>query len=224
MRPINRSFGRWGMAILLFAHGMGAVELWAQGPPVIEQNDGPAMQNVSLIYIDVPPPPPEIKVHDIIYIEVDEKAEAIVNSRFNRQRNGSYSAALKQFIKFGPTNNLENAAENTPTIEGTLQNRLQALGTLTDSEGITFKIGATVVEVLPNGTLILEARKTIQANQDLFEYRLTGRVDKSALTPQRTVRTEKIAELEIHRKQKGKIFDSTKTNWGTRILDIITPF
>uniref|UniRef100_A0A7C2P0V1 Flagellar L-ring protein n=1 Tax=Schlesneria paludicola TaxID=360056 RepID=A0A7C2P0V1_9PLAN len=185
----------------------------------------PTIRDYSWIYIDAPPPPSLIKVHDIITIEVDEKAEVIVNSRFNRQRNGSYQLSLKEFIRLrtdGPT--IENTASTEPSIEGNLQNRLQTIGQLTDLEGITYKIAATVVDVLPNGTIVLEARKSIRTNQDVFEYRMTGRIDKGKIKPDRTARTEDIAELKIDRIQKGKVFDSTKTNWGTRILDILMPF
>jgi len=170
-------------------------------------------------------PPSLIKVHDIITIEVDEKAEVTVNSRFNRQRNGSYQLALKEFIRLrsdGPT--MENSASTEPTIEGNLQNRLQTIGQLTDLEGITYKIAATVVDVLPNGTIVLEARKSIRTNQDVFEYRMTGRIDKGKVKPDRSARTEDIAELKIERVQKGKVFDSTKTAWGTRLMDLLMPF
>jgi flagellar L-ring protein precursor FlgH len=182
------------------------------------------VRDFSWIYIDAPPPPTQIKVHDIITIEVDEKAEVIVNSRFNRQRNGSFKAQLKEFVRIVDGDKLVSAAANEPTIEGTLQNRLQTIGQGTDSEGITYKIAATVVDVLPNGTIVLEARKSVRSNQDFFEYRLTGRVDKGKIKPDRTARTEDIAELKIERVQRGKIFDSTKVNWGTRVLDIIWPF
>ena len=196
----------------------------AQGPPIIDMDDAPPVRELSWLYVDAPPPPPEIKMHDIIVIEVDEKAEVIINSRFNRQRNGSFAAQLKSFIRIGEDGNLETAASNTPAIAGTLQNRLQTIGTGTDTEGITYKIGATVVEVLPNGTLVVEARKTIHSNQDFFEYRLTGLVDKNAIKANRTVRTENFADLQIVRNQRGKIFDSTKVGWGTRILDVLWPF
>ncbi len=213
-----RSLWLTGLAILVWP-GF----LCAQGPPLIDMQDAPDIRELSWLYVDAPPPPPEIKVHDIIVIEVDEKAEVIVNSRFNRQRNGSFTAQLKSFIRLND-GNLEPAALNAPSIEGTLQNRLQTIGTGTDTEGITYKIGATVVEVLPNGTIVVEARKTIHSNQDFFEYRLTGIVDKMAIKANRTVRTENFADLQIIRNQKGKIFDSTKVNWGTRVLDIIWPF
>jgi flagellar L-ring protein precursor FlgH len=191
--------------------------------PLIEETL-PRVRDYSWIYVEPPPPPAQIKVHDIITIEVDEKAEVIVNSRFNRQRNGSYKAQLKEFVKIVGGPKLITAADNQPTVEGNLQNRLQTIGQLTDSEGITYRIAATVVDVLPNGTIVLEARKSIRTNQDFFEYRLTGRVDKGKIKPDRTARTEDIAELKIERVQRGKVFDSTKVNWGTRILDVIVPF
>jgi flagellar L-ring protein precursor FlgH len=191
---------------------------FSPGPP-------PSMRDYSWIHIDAPPPPSLIRVHDILTIEVDEKAEVIVNSRFSRQRNGAYQLSLQEFVRLrtnGPT--VENSASTEPTIQGNLQNRLQTTGQLTDLEGITYKIAATVVDVLPNGTIVLEARKSIRTNQDLFEYRLTGRVDKGKIKPDRTARTEDIAELKIERIQKGKVFDSTKTAWGTRMMDLLFPF
>jgi flagellar L-ring protein precursor FlgH len=184
----------------------------------------PHVRDYSWIYLEAPPPPAQIKVHDILTVEVDEKAEVIVNSRFNRQRNGTYKVQLKDFVKFVAGPKLANAAGDQPAVEGSLQNRLQTIGQGTDMEGITYKIAATVVDVLPNGTIVLEARKSVRSNQDFFEYRLTGRIDKAKIKPDRTVRTENIAELKIERIQRGKIFDSTKVNWGTRILDTITPF
>ncbi len=211
----------WSALLLALTLALPAVAA-AQGPPIIDDGEGPLMRDVSLIFIDVPPPPSEIKVHDIITIEVDEKAEVIVNSRFNRQRNGAFTADLNKFLLFN-NGNLEGM-ETDIGIDGSLQNRLQTLGTLTDTEGITYKIGATVVDVLPNGNLVLEARKSIRTNQDFFEYRLTGTVPAASVSVNRTVRTEKFANLDIIRMQRGKIFDSTKVNWGTRILDIIFPF
>lgn len=198
----------------------------AQAPsgPFILSPTQSLVRDHSFIHIDAPPAPSLIKVHDILTIEVDEKAEVIVNSRFNRQRNGSYKAEIKDFVRFAAGPRLLTASDNTPAIDTTMSNRLQTIGQATDSEGITYKIAASVVDVLPNGTIVLEARKSIRTNQDLFEYRLTGRVDRGKIKPDRTARTEDIAELQIERLQRGKIFDSTKVNWGTRILDTLSPF
>ena len=200
-------------------------EVRAQGGPFINPVGAPMVEEYSWIYLEQPPPPPQIKIHDIITIEVDEKAEVIVNSRFNRQRQGAYLAELAEFVRIvdGGTK-LVPAATSAPAIEAILTNRLQTIGQSTDLEGITYKIAATVVDIRPNGVLILEARKSIRTNQDFFEYRLTGEIASGMVSPTRAARTDSIANLRIERKQRGKVFDSTKINWGGRILDIISPF
>lgn len=215
-----RRAGAIGLALLAWT-----TIVQGQEGPYIQLNGAARMQDYSFIYLEPAPPPPQIKVHDIITIEVDEKVEVIVNSRFNRQRNGSYKAQLKDFVRLKDgLERLAPAAQTQPTIDATITNRLQTIGQLTDQEGISYKIAATVVDVLPNGTIVLEARKSIRTNQDFFEYRLTGRIDKSAITPARHARTEDIAELKIERSQRGKVFDSTKVNWGTRLFDFVSPF
>jgi hypothetical protein len=44
------------------------------------------------------------------------------------------------------------------------------------------------------------------------------------ITAARTARTEDIAELQIERRQRGKVFDSTKVNWMTGLMDRYFPF
>lgn len=135
-----------------------AVDAFPRTGPVMLGTNRTRIRDYSWIYIE-PPVPPEIKLHDIVTIIVDEKSEVIMNSKFNRQRRSNLKAELKEFIRLGNTGNLANAAANAPTIDAQLQGTLNSTGQLTDQEGIKYRIAATVVDVLPNGVLQLEARK-----------------------------------------------------------------
>ena len=181
------------------------------------------IRDYSWIYVE-PPVPPEIKLHDIVTIIVDEKSEVIMNSKFNRQRRSNLKAELKEFIRLGNTGNLANAAVNAPTIDAQLQGTLNSTGQLTDQEGIKYRIAATVVDVLPNGVLQLEARKKIQTQDDVSEYTLTGELRASDVAPDNTASSENIASLNIVKNQTGRIYDSTKRNWGYRLYDFLSPF
>jgi flagellar L-ring protein precursor FlgH len=181
------------------------------------------MRDYSWIYIDSPQPR-EIQVHDIITILVDEKSEVTINSRFNRQRTANLTAELKEFIRINEAGNLGNAASNSPTIDGGLQNRLQSTGGLTDQEGIRYRIAATVVDVLPNGNIVLEARKSIRSNRDLWEYSLTGVLRSQDIAQNNTAVSEDIANLRIVKRQRGKVYNSTRLPWGSRLWDVIFPF
>ncbi len=181
------------------------------------------LQHHSFCYIPQTPPQ-EIHVHDIVTIIVKEISEVSVDSRFNRSRRGSLLAELGEFIRFSEDGNLTNAAENSPAIDGTLNARLDATGRVLESEEIVYRIAATVVDVLPNGNLVLEARKGIESNGDAWEYTLTGTVRSVDINRDNTALSENIANLKIKKTQAGRVKDSTRRAWGVRILDFIFPF
>jgi flagellar L-ring protein precursor FlgH len=174
-------------------------------------------------YIDVPKPR-EIKLHDIVTVIVKEASESNATSRYNRQRNGNLTAQMREFIRIGQGGRLLTAASNQPSIDTNLQGRLQSTGQVSEQEGIKYRIASTVVDVLPNGILVLEARKTIHNNLDLWEYTLTGRLRPQDIAPDNTALSEHIADLQISKKQKGKLTDSTQRPWGLFLYDKLAPF
>lgn len=200
------------------------------GPgPVVPLPAGPLgpqplrRRDVSWIYIDRPRPR-KVGVHDIITVIVDEKSEVTQNSRFNRQRNAVYTAQLKEWLRINSDGNLDVAATNSPGINGQLRSQLQSFGTGLSQEGMKYRIAATVVDILPNGTLILEAHKSIRTNSELWEYSLTGRIRSQDVAGNNTVNSENIADLMIAKREHGKIQDSTKRGWLQRIYDFALPF
>lgn len=171
-----------------------------------------------------PPQPREIKVHDLITILVKEQSETTVNARFNRNRRSTLKAELKEFIRLDDDGNLTNAAEDSPTIDASMNNRFQTEGLLLEREGMIYRIAATVVDVRPNGNVVLEARKSIRSNRDAWEYQLTGEIRAQDIYRDNTALSENIANLQIVKHQRGKVYESTETRWGTRLVEMFFPF
>jgi|SRR5579862_2395729 len=194
----------------------GRGDFFAPHPPLL-------VQDFAWSFVDAPKPR-EVKVHDIITVLVQEAAETSATSRYNRQRNGQYTAQLAQFIRIDSKGNLNNAAQNSPEIDGELQSRLQSTGQVTEQEAIKYRIAATIVDVLPNGILVLEARKSIVDNKDLWEYTLTGKVRPQDIKANNSTMSENIADLSISKVQHGKLHDSTKRAWFVHLYDWIGPF
>ncbi|MCA9014856.1 MAG: flagellar basal body L-ring protein FlgH [Planctomycetaceae bacterium] len=183
----------------------------------------PLIRDYSLIYVPAPEPI-VVKVHDIISILVDEKSSVTVDSRFNRNRSETLKAELKEFLRIDEAGNLAPAALNSPKIDAQLQGRLQSTGQLADREGIQYRIAAIVVDIRPNGNLILEARKSIRTNRDVWEYRLTGEIRSKDVNRDNTALSENIANLNIEKHQRGKVYQSTKRPWGVVLYDWFFPF
>ncbi len=180
-------------------------------------------RDLSWIYIDRPRPR-KLGVHDIITVIVDEKSESTQNSRFNRQRNIIFNAILREFIRINSQGNLATAASDAPGIQGQLQSQMQSYGQGLSQEGLKYRIAATVVDILPNGTLILEARKSILTNDALWEYSLTGRIRTQDVAGNNSVLSENVADLKITKRENGKIPDSTKRGILTKLYDWWLPF
>ncbi|MCA8987824.1 MAG: flagellar basal body L-ring protein FlgH [Planctomycetaceae bacterium] len=182
----------------------------------------PSVRDFSLIYVDEPQAR-EFMVNDIVTVIVSERSEVTLNSRFNRQRTNNLTAELNEFVKLSGLT-LRNSASTAPTIEGSQKERLQTSGQVTDAEGITYRIAATVVDIRPNGNLVLEARKRIDANDDLWEYTLHGEVRYEDILNNNTVLSENIANLNIEKRQKGRVYSSVSRRWGSKVFDWIWPF
>ena len=182
-----------------------------------------SIRDFSWIYIEEPELE-EIKQHDIITILVDKKYQDRVNSNFNRQRNLSFKAELKEFLRLDDDGNLANAADNQPTIDTNLQGNLTSNGGISNQEGIQYRIAAIVVEVLPNGNLVLEARDRIEINGDVFVYTLTGILPSDKVAANMTATSENIYNLDVAKEMKGKVGDAVKRPWGMYLYDKLSPF
>src|SRR5262249_48064117 len=111
-----------------------------------------------------------------------------------------------------------------PGIQGQLQSQMQSYGQGLSQEGLKYRIAATVVDVLPNGTLILEARKTILTNDALWEYSLTGRIRTQDVAGNNSVLSENVAHLSTTKRETGKIPASTNRGILTKLYDFFLPF
>jgi flagellar L-ring protein precursor FlgH len=203
---------------------LGPLPVPGQGPFPLPRPPGPPLiRDYSWIYIDAAPPR-KLQVHDIITVIVDEKSEVTSNNSYVRQKQGQFKAELRNFIRIDSSGNLNNAAQNQPSVEGNLQSRLNSRGQVNSREGVRYRIAATVVDVLPNGTIILEARKTIRTNTDVWEYSLTGRMRAQDVQANNTVLSENIADMNIVKSEKGRLRDSTKRGWMIWMYDLLGPF
>lgn len=194
-----------------------------RGPQLLPPNQAPPlarMSQFSLIHQQTA----ELALHDIVTIIVDEKSEVQMNQKFNRQRNSKLLAEIGEFVRIGEDGRLLNAAANAPTIDAKLQSNLNSTGQFTDSEGIRYRIAARIVDIRQNGNVILEAKKVIRTQDDTSEYSLTGELRAQDIGPDNTASSENIANLRIVKGQRGRIYDSTKRNWGYRLYDMLFPF
>lgn len=95
----------------------------------------------------------------------------------------------------------------------------QGTGTTTAQNRLTGKAAVTVIDVLPNGNLVVEGKKNLHLNKETVTITISGVVRRDDVRGDNTVLSENVAEAEIRATGRGLIADRQRRGILTRILD-----
>jgi flagellar L-ring protein precursor FlgH len=158
------------------------------------------------------------EVNDIITIVVNEAASAVVSGTSNSSRKSSVNTSIT-----GAAGALSPRLTN---LLGT-SNDIELAGTGTTSRNLTLSttISARVVEVQPNGTLVIEGTRDIGVNSDKQQLTVRGLVRPADLTSTNTINSVQVANLQIKVNGKGVVGDATRRpHFLYRLLLGLLPF
>ena len=160
------------------------------------------------------------QLDDIVTILVTESASAVASGATNTSRKSSANSgitALAGVLGAGsPLANLANLS-NTQQIQGT--------GQTSRNMTISTRLSARVVEVTPNGTLVVEGLKDVSVNSERQTISVSGMVRPSDLTTANTVLSTQVAGLQVKVNGKGVVGDAVKRPFALyRILLGLLPF
>jgi flagellar L-ring protein FlgH len=161
-----------------------------------------------------------LKLHDIIRVKVLEAAKASAEGNINRRKQYQLQAQLIDWVKFdkGDLETNPNSGGD-PSINGVYQGQGQARSNLNTAEGLQFTISATIVDIRPNGHLVIEAHSTVKNNDEIWDQSLSGIVPPDRVDPKGEVRSEDIAELMIDKEERGQVRDGYRRGWMYWLLD-----
>lgn len=177
-------------------------------------------------YYRPPPPPKEVKLRDLVTILVTETAQSKSSGEVQRRKNGLYDAVLKDWLMLDGLSAIKPdlQADGDQRIQAQLNQLYRAEAEIETKELLRFNIAAEVVDIRPNGNLVLEARRHIRLNNENWEYALTGVCRSADIKPDNTVQSEDIAELSIYKREQGHVRDGYRRGWFTRWFDQLQPF
>jgi flagellar L-ring protein FlgH len=177
-------------------------------------------------YYQEPILPRKLKVNDIVTVVVKENSAYFSEGSVDRRKNGLYDAVLKDWVKLASGLTLKPAEQpdGDPKASGTIQQTYKADSELEMRNRIEFRVAATVVDIRPNGNLVLEAHATFQQDNEIFDTSITGIIRPEDIEANNTVLSEDIAEPKIYRKSRGHVRDGYRRGWMTKVIDTINPF
>lgn len=85
-------------------------------------------------------------------------------------------------------------------------------------------ITTTVVDVLPNGHLVVTGEKQVGVNENVDLLRFSGTVDPRALQPGSLVSSTRVANVRIESRGRGAQSEAQAMGWLGRFFNTVTPF
>lgn len=167
-------------------------------------------------------------LNDIVMIRIVENITGLGKANTKTGRDSSMDATVDKF--FGAPLNFNNnnfwGKGNTfsPEVKGSMKNSFKGDGETARQSKLDATISAKVVEVLPNGNLVLESRKEIVINRENQILVLRGIARPEDILPDNTILSTKIADSKIYLVGEGVIGDKQGQGWLVRIIDKIWPF
>jgi len=189
-----------------------------------DERGGIPLASSSLTYREILPPR-EIKLNDLVTVIVIESSQLISEGEFDGRKNLSLSAVLSDWVELnGLSLKPAPQIDGDPTVDGTYNSQFRANGEIETREALKFNITARVVDIRPNGNLVIEARKRVQLDDEIWENALTGIVRREDVDPRNRITSDAVAELSINRRTVGHVRDSYRRGWLTKWYDRWSPF
>jgi flagellar L-ring protein precursor FlgH len=161
-----------------------------------------------------------VRLHDVVSIVVSESLAATTDGQVKNSRSSSASSGLTGlFGKLKASNALQNLLGMTAA------SGLSAQGQSTSNSSLTTTFGAEVVDVLPNGMLVVQATRQLTFSQQTQLIKLRGLVRPEDVSAQNQVQSTAMTDLELEVTGKGIVNDSTyRQNPLVRFLEKLLVF
>jgi flagellar L-ring protein precursor FlgH len=158
------------------------------------------------------------RIHDVVSIVVVESLAASTDGQVKNVRASNASSSISAlFGALKASNSLHNLVGQNSS------SGLTAQGQSTTNSSLSTTFGGEVVDVLPNGMLVVQATRQLTFSQQTQIIKLRGLVRPEDVSAQNQVLSNAMTDLELEVTGKGIVSDSTYrqnplVRWLERLL------
>ncbi|UYV13182.1 MAG: flagellar basal body L-ring protein FlgH [Phycisphaera sp.] len=174
-----------------------------------------------------PPEPREYERHDIIMIIVNESSSQTSEQTLETSKETDATASIGATLSVEELLNLrlENSSvSDLELLRYAAQREFEGEGEYERTDRITDRLSATVIDVKPNGVLVLEARRFTAGDEETKTFILSGNCRSEDVTEQNTIQSNQLAELRLEVRHEGEVRDAASKGPLTRFVEWLLPF
>lgn len=163
------------------------------------------------------------RIGDTLTVVVSEQTSASKAATTATGRAASISAGIPNFMGLEKTG-IASSMDLSKLISASTDSKYDGSGATTRKDNLTATITARVMEVLPNGNLLIEGRRNVKVNNEDQMIILEGTVRPRDISPENQINSSLIADARITYSGSGVISDRQQPGWLMNIVDSIWPF
>jgi flagellar L-ring protein precursor FlgH len=168
-----------------------------------------------------------IQKQDIITIIIDENSSTTSSQKLETEKESRSTAsidAMVDWLKLLELRVRQGDISDVELIDLATSREFAGEGDYERKDRFTARISAIVREVKPNGTMLVEARKTIARDNEISELVLSGLIREEDVTLQNTILSSQMADLRIILENQGDLKEAAEKGLITRVLDSVFAF
>lgn len=186
------------------------------GDSLLNKNSNPNVRE------ERPRPVYDYRLHDTVIMKVSYKDTIEFTKKQDTDKKVSLGAKIKSFIT-----DFKTAPARLPNVEVESESQYETEGRKKDEKKVTIQIPSEIVEILPNGDLVLDAARTVMNGEDTATVRIGGRVNPKfvrMVNGKEVISSEDILELNIKTDASGPLSENERRGFITKFFQAFSPF
>lgn len=162
---------------------------------------------------------------DIKARAVGDVLTVVLTENMNAKKSASTTTQKDTAIELPVPTLLGNAGPDILNNEIDAKRNFKGSGNSAQSNALTGTVTVTVVDVFPNGNLLVHGEKKVELNRGEEHIRISGIVRPADISPANTVPSTRIADARITYAGSGELAESNVAGWlGRFFSSAIWPF
>jgi len=184
----------------------------------------PAIARVSFSAVMLPEPR-TFSVHDLVTIIVRESTENDTKATLETEKESKLDGGINAFPKLQLSDILEGQlgaskfSKGKPQVGIDFKKEFEGDGTFKRKDTFTTRLTAKIIDIKPNGLLVLEARKHVQTDKETVGIVLTGTCRSEDVGADNAILSTNLSDLRLIKQHDGEVKNATKKGLITNILE-----
>jgi len=165
-------------------------------------------------------------VGDLLTVKISIADSADLSNESSRSRQGKTTVGVNNIggleTNFGRVT--PGGFDPSTLVDASGDSSSTGKGSVARQEKVELTVAALVMEVLPNGALLVSGRQEVRVNAEMRELTVAGIIRPEDIASDNTIRHTQMAEARISYGGRGQLSAVQRPRIGQRIADALSPW